>query len=164
MGSGMRKFFDNTLRVSRVMQTISAVALTFIILLTTVDVVARIFGRPVAGAVEIIAICGGLVIGLAIPITSLKKGHITVDLLTDRLPNKGKTILGVCTRCVGIGLCLIITWNLAKIGTGFLKAREVSGTLLLPLYPIAYVLALCFLVLAIVLVSDISRTVGGTDE
>jgi TRAP-type C4-dicarboxylate transport system permease small subunit len=160
----MKGFLDGVLNINRLMQGIAAIFLTFIIFLTTVDVIMRIFGKPIPGAVEIIAICGGVVVGFTVPITSWMKGHIAVDFVTNALSNQAKNVLIIITRCVGIGLCLIISWNSMKIGTGFWKAGEVSGTLQLPLYPIAYGLAACFFVLSIVLFCDILKILGGTYE
>jgi hypothetical protein len=46
----MKRFLGGVLKINMGMQTIAAISLTFIILLTTVDVVVRIFGKPVPGA------------------------------------------------------------------------------------------------------------------
>jgi TRAP-type C4-dicarboxylate transport system permease small subunit len=45
-----------------------------------------------------------------------------------------------------------------------MKGAEVSGTLEIPLYPVAYALAVCFLMLALVLLCDILKILGGTYE
>jgi TRAP-type C4-dicarboxylate transport system permease small subunit len=158
----MKRFLNDILKINMMMQTIAAISLTFMILLTTVDVVVRIFGKPIPGAVEIIAICGGVVIGFTIPSSFWMKSHISVDFVLNRLPNAAKNLVNVVTRCIGIGLCLLISWNSVKIGTGFLKGAEVSGTLEIPLYPVAYALGACFLALSLVLLCDILKIFGGT--
>ncbi len=160
----MKGFLDGIFKINEVMQAIAGIFLTFILLLTTTDVILRIFGRPVPGAVEIIAICGGVVVGFTVPITSWMKGHIAVDFVLNWLPHKGKDAVNIITRCIGIGLCLLISWNSMKIGTEFRQGAEVSGTLQLPLYPVAYALAVCFLVLALVLLCDILKIRRGTYE
>jgi TRAP-type C4-dicarboxylate transport system permease small subunit len=160
----MRAFLDGVLKINKIMQAIAGIALTFMLILTTADVVLRIFGTPIPGAVEIISICGGIVIGFTVPITSWMKGHIAVDFLTNALPEKAKNAVEIITRCVGIGLFLMIAWNSWKIGTGFFKGNEVSGTLELPLYPVEYALSACFFVLALVLFCDIIKILGGSHE
>ena len=160
----MNSFLGGVMKVNKFMQDIAGLALTIIMLLTTVDVVLRLFGKPIPGAVEIIAMCGGVAIGFSVPITSWMKGHISVDFLTNALPRSAKIAVDIITRCVAMGLCLLIAWNSMKIGTRLLTGREVSGTLELPLYPVAYGLAVCFLVLCIVLLCDIFRMFGGNDE
>jgi len=160
----MKRFLDGVLKINELMQGVAGIFLTFIMLLTTTDVILRIFGRPVPGAVEIIAICGGVVIGFTVPITSWMRGHIAVDFVLNWLPQKGKNLINIITRCIAIGLCLLISWNAMKIGTEFREGAEVSGTLQLPLYPVAYAIAACFLVLSIVLFCDIFKIFGGTYE
>ena len=160
----MRAFLAGVLKINQVMRGVAAVSLTCMMLLTTLDVVLRLFGKPIPGAVEIIAICGGIVIGFTVPISFWMRGHIAVDFVLNRLAGPVKNFINVVTRCVGIGLCLLISWNSMKIGTGMRKAAEVSGTLELPLYPVEYALAFCFLVLSIVLLCDILKIRGGTYE
>jgi TRAP-type C4-dicarboxylate transport system permease small subunit len=160
----MKRFYGGVLKINKFMQAVAGISLTFIILLTTTDVIMRMFGKPIPGSVEITAICGGIVIGFIAPMTSWMKGHIAVDFVINALPNKVKNLANIITRCVGIALCLIISWNSMKIGAGFFKAGEVSGTLQLPLYPAAYSLAACFFMLSIVLVCDIMKILGGRYE
>lgn len=64
----MKAFLKSVQKVILFMQGISGVVLTFVILLTTTDVVLRIFGHPVPGAVEITAMCGGIIVGFMVPI------------------------------------------------------------------------------------------------
>jgi TRAP-type C4-dicarboxylate transport system permease small subunit len=160
----MKRFLDGVFKINVGMQSIAATSLTCMILLTTLDVLLRIFGKPIPGAVEIIAICGGVVIGFTLPISFRMRSHISVDFVLNRLPNTVRNLFNVVTRGIGIVLCLLISWNSIKIGTGFLKGAEVSGTLELPLYPVAYALGVCFLVLSIVLFCDILKIFEGTYE
>ena len=63
----MQSFLKGVHRVILFMQGIAGVVLTFVIVLTTADVLLRIFGHPVPGAVEITAMCGGIVTFLRFP-------------------------------------------------------------------------------------------------
>ena len=160
----MKRFFDAILKLNLLMQHLATVILTFIIFLTTADVILRIFRMPIPGTVEIVAICGGALLGLTVPITSLMRGHISVDFVLNWLPKRGRDAVNIVTRCVAIGLFLLIAWNCAKIGAEFLEGSEVSGTLQIPLYPVSYGLSACFFVLCLVLVCDILKIFGGTYE
>ena len=160
----MQGFLGAVFKFSKLMQVISGVALTFIVLLTTADVVMRAFGRPILGTYEIVAMAGGIVIGFATPITSWLRGHIFVDVLIKKLPGRGKDVADIITRCVGIGLFLMIGWNVVKIGNTFRTAGEVSNTLQWPMYPIPYAVGMSFFVLSLVLVCDIFKVLGGKYE
>jgi TRAP-type C4-dicarboxylate transport system permease small subunit len=160
----MKGFLDKVLKLNKGMVVVGGIALSLIVALTTTDVVLRAAGRPILGTYEIVAILGGIVIGFAAPFTSWKRGHIAVDLVTSRLPEKIRNAINTVTRCVAIGLCLIIGCHIIKIGTDFREGSEVSNTLQLPLYPVAYGIAACFFVLAVVLFCDILKIYGGTYE
>ena len=160
----MKKFLGAVLKLNLLMQHLATIILTFIIFLTTADVVLRIFRKPIPGTVEIIAICGGAILGLTVPVTSWMRGHISVDFLLNGISKTAKDALNIITRCVAIGLFLIISWNLAKIGKEFLEGSEVSGTLQIPLYPVSYGLSACFFVLCLVLFCDILKILGGSYE
>ena len=160
----MNRFLNGMATVNRWMQGIASVALTFMICLTTADVILRGFGRPIAGTYEIVAICGGIVIGFTTPITSWMRGHISMDFLVNKLSEGGKNLVNIITRCVGIGLSLTISWYIFKIGTRFLTGGEVSGSIQLPLYPVAYAISGSFLVLSFVLLGDILKILGGKYE
>lgn len=160
----MKTFLNVIFRVNKGMIGVAATALSFIVALTTLDVVLRALGRPILGTYEVVAIFGGIVIGFATPFTSWKRGHIAVDVVINKFSNTAKNVMNITTRCIGIGLCLMIGWNIVKIGNDFWTAQEVSNTLQLPLYPIAYGIAGCFLVLAVVLFCDILKIRGGEYE
>jgi TRAP-type C4-dicarboxylate transport system permease small subunit len=160
----MNRFLDGLSIINRWMQYMAGVALTFMICLTTADVILRGFGRPIAGTYEIVAICGGIVIGFTTPITSWMRGHISMDFLVNKLSDRGKNMVNIVTRCVAIGLSLTISWYIIKIGTRFLTGGEVSGSLQLPLYPVAYAIAGCFFMLSVVLLGDILKILGGKYE
>ena len=85
-------------------------------------------------------------------------------------------VLGTCPTLAttssslnGLGMGIATTFvlvgsNVVKIGNNFRRADEISNSLQLPLYPIAYAVALSFFVLAAVLVCDILKISGGTYE
>jgi len=160
----MKAFLDIVLKVNKVMVAVAAIALTFIVLLTTTDVVLRATGRPILGTYEIVAICGGIVIGFAAPFTSWRRGHIAVDMGLRKFSDGTRNGINIGTRCLAITLCLLISWHIVKIGTDFWSGGEVSNTLQLPLYPVAYGIAACFFTLSVVLFCDVLKILGGSYE
>ena len=158
----MRAFLHAIYRVTLFMNAIAGVALTFIILLTVCDVVLRALGRPIIGAYEVVAMAGGIVIGFVTPLTSWVRGHIFMDFVLDKLSLRAKTAFEIATRCVGVALFLMISWNVFKIGFNLYSVDEVTPTLELPLYPIAYGVGFCFFVLSVVLFCDILKIAAGS--
>jgi TRAP-type C4-dicarboxylate transport system permease small subunit len=155
------KFVKAVNYVITVMNSIAGIALTFIIGLTVADVVLRAFGRPILGTYEIVGMAGGVVIGFITPFTSWRRGHIYMDFVINKLSPAGKKVFDVLTRCVGICLFLMISWNVMKIARNLYDVGEVSSTLEIPFYPIAFGVAFSFFVLSVVLFCDIIKIAEG---
>ena len=158
----MNGFLRTVFRITVFMNVVAGIALTFIILLTVCDVVLRALGRPILGVYEIVAMAGGIVIGFVTTFTSWVRGHIYMDFVIERLSHRAKNAFDIATRCVGIALFLMISWNVFKIGRNLYTVDEVSLTLELPLYPIAYGVGFCFFVLSVVLFCDILKIAGSS--
>jgi TRAP-type C4-dicarboxylate transport system permease small subunit len=150
--------------VSRVMQGFAGVALVFMMSLTTCDVIMRIFGRPIIGTYEMVALSGGIVIGFSVPITSWLRGQVFVDFFYQKFPKASQRWLNVCTRIMGILLFLIIGINLLKMAGNLRRAAEVTLTLQLPFYPVCYGIGFAFLVQILVLITDIIKIFRGEYE
>lgn len=160
----MKKFLHVVLSVNSWMQVLAGISLTLIVIVTTVDVIARLFGNPVPGAVEVIAILGGIAVGFTLPMTSWMKGHVAVEVVLNSFRPRVRNGVYIVTRAIAIFLCLLISRNFLSIGTDFWQKGEVSGTLTLPLFPVCYGLMACFIVLSIVFLCDIIILFWRSDE
>jgi TRAP-type C4-dicarboxylate transport system permease small subunit len=160
----MEGVFTAVERLSKWMQAVACVALTFIMLLTVADVVLRLFGMPIVGTFEMVGLSGAIVIGFAIPITSWMRGHIFVDFLYQKFPKAGQDILNSFTRLLGIVLFFLIGWNLFRVAVELYRSGEVTLTRQLPFYPIAYGLGICCFIQCLVLLCDIFKIMGGKYE
>jgi len=147
--------------ISRFLNVIAGISLTFLMLLTITDVILRGFKSPVPGTFEMVAFAGAVVIGFSLPLTSWLRGHIFVDFFILKFSQKGRDIFNIATRCVVIMLFFLIGWNLIKFGIDLQKSGEVSLTLQMPFYPVAYGVGVCCFVQCLVLVCDIMKIFGG---
>jgi TRAP-type C4-dicarboxylate transport system permease small subunit len=136
------------------MYVVAGVALAGSMFLTVADVVLRSFKRPIVGTYELVGLLGAVVIGFSIPQTSRVKGHVIMDFLTGSLPASAQRVLHVLTRILGVILFAIIAWNLWVLGDDFRKSGEVTLTLQLPLYPVAYGIAVSCFVECLILILD----------
>lgn len=152
------------MRLSKLINVVAELALTFMMFLTVADVILRSFRRPIVGTYELVAYMGAVVIGFSIPLTGWMRGHISVDLLTSRFSQKVKNVFNITTRCLVIGLFLLIGWRLVKYGINLCRVKEVSMTLKMPFYPVAYGLAICCFIYCLVFFCDIVKIVRGTYE
>lgn len=154
----MKAFAKMCRKLGNWMNAIAGTLLYLMMLLTVCDIVLRYFGIPITGTYELMAVAGAVVVGCAIPRTSLDKGHIHVDLLIENRSQKVKKIVFVLTRVPSIVLFLALMYYLTLKGYSLQKAGEVSLILRLPQYILVYILACCCLVETLVLVTDIFKT------
>ena len=157
----MEGFLKTINGISRFLNIIAGISLTFLMLLTITDVILRGFKSPVPGTFEMVAFAGAVVIGFSVPLTSWLRGHIFVDFFILKFSQKRRDIFNIATRCVVIVLFFLIGWNLIKYGMDLQKSGEVSLTLQMPFYPVAYGVAVCCFVQCLVLVCDIVKIFGG---
>ncbi len=151
-------------KLSNWLNVIAGCALTFIMLLTVSDVGLRLFGHPIVGTFELVGFGGAVAIGFGVPITSWARGHIFVDFFTNKFSKGVRNGMNIFTRLLGIGIFLLIAWNLYLMAGELLQSGEVSLTRHIPFYPIAYGLAFCALLQVIVFITDLVKIFGGDYE
>jgi TRAP-type C4-dicarboxylate transport system permease small subunit len=147
------------LQISKVMDVIGGTVLTLMMLITVTDVILRFAGTPITGTYELVFLGGAIVIACAIPRTSWEGGHVNVDFVLEYLPRMVRKTITVFTRLLGMVFFFLLGWNLFALGNNLRGKEEVSLTLHVPIYPVAYVLGICAFVECLVLVSHLIRTV-----
>jgi TRAP-type C4-dicarboxylate transport system permease small subunit len=158
------RVLNTVLRLSKWSSVVGEITLTFMMLLTVSDVILRSFKRPILGTYEIVAFSGAVAIGFSVPITSWMRGHVNVDLFTSSLSKKAQDAFNIGTRCLVIAMFLVMSWRLIVYGMNLQRVREVSMTLQLPFYPVAYGLGVAFFVQCLVLFCDILKIIRGKYE
>jgi TRAP-type C4-dicarboxylate transport system permease small subunit len=141
--------------IARLMYWIGGAALAAMMFLTVADVILRYFKMPIVGTYEIVSMLGAVVIGFAVPQTTLERGHVLMDFITGRLPFGGQRFFHLLTRLLAVVTFYIIGWNLFKLGNDLRTTGQVSLTLKIPEYPLAYGIAVCCLFECIVLLADL---------
>jgi len=160
----MKSFAKAITLTARVMCGVAVAALVAMMVLTLADVALRAFGRPIPGTYELVGILGAIIIGFSIPYTSMMRGHVIMDFLTESLPGSARTALHVLTRLLAISFFIIAGWNLCVLGHSYSKAGEVTLTLKLPLFPIYYVVAFCCFVECLMLVVELTPSEQGSEQ
>ena len=160
-GSILDKFLN---AVTKVLNIIGGSALTFMMFLTVADVAMRAAGHPILGTYEIVGLALALVIGFGIPKVSMDRGHVYMEFLIEKMPPHWKNMFNTFTRILCIILFIIIGYNLFSVGNEFHTSGEVSPTLKLPFFPVAYGVGVCCFIEILVFVNDIIKIWRGQYE
>ena len=154
----MKEYNNVILKMAKVMDILGGLVLTFMMLITVLDVILRVSGRPITGTYELVFLGGAVVIGCAIPMSSWEGAQVNVDFVLMSFPRTLRKVVTVITRLFGIAFFFLLGWNLFALGTELYNKEEVSLTLHVPIYPVAYVLGICAFIECLVLVSDMVMT------
>ncbi|MGD0236702.1 MAG: TRAP transporter small permease subunit [Syntrophorhabdales bacterium] len=156
----MKKMFDTVKYLSRIMLWIAGLAIASIVVLTVCDVVLRRFRMPIAYTYELVVLLGAIAISFSIPQTTLDKGHVLMDFVTDKLSEEWQKILLFISRCLGIGMFAVFAWRMFILGNNYSRAGEVTPILQIPIYPVAYSVGICFVVECLVLLYGLFSKLG----
>src|SRR5512136_1471495 len=143
--------------ISKLLNTIAGIAVTFMMFLTVADVILRAGGHPIIGTFEIVSLLLALVIGFGIPQVSIDRGHVSMDFVTDKLTKRQRNVMNTFTRVLCLVLFAFIGINLFNVGARFHASGEVTPTIMIPFYPVAYGVAVCCLLECCVFIFEIVR-------
>lgn len=134
----------------QVLGSAAAVGLMFMVLVTTADVVLRVFRLSLTGAYDLVKISAALTIAAALPYTTAIKGHVAIEYFFHKLGRRGRIVVDALMRLGGMALFSVLAWGSVQYGHSLWRSGEVSLTLQLPIFWVPYVLAAsCALVVLI---------------
>lgn len=146
----------------RVFNVLACACIIAMMLLSTADVIMRFFGRPIPGTYELVGFFGTLMVSFALAFTSLEKGHIAVEILVSRFPQRIQFAVesfGNLLSCLLFGL---IAWQAFIYAADIRRSGEVSLTLQMPVFPFIYGIAAGCALLSLILITDFFKSLRRT--
>lgn len=137
---------------------VACIAVIIMMLISTADVVLRQFGKPIPGAYELVGFLGTIVVSFALGFTSLEKGHIAVELLFKRLPQRAQLGAEALAHLISFLLFGLIAYQALIYAQDIRKSGEVSATLQMPIYPFLFGMAIGFGLLCLMLIADFIKS------
>ena len=146
-------------RFSRLLNTLSGIVLVAMMSLVFINVLFRAVWQPILGTYEFTGFLAALTISLALAHCAGNKGHIAITLFADRLPLRVQAILDSFVAILGTALYAVISWQCVKYSIHMYHSGEVSPATATPFYPFIIVVAFGLLMLALVLLSDLFKSI-----
>jgi len=147
-------------RAATWMNVFGGTVLVLMMVLTAADVLLRLFGRPITGTYELIALGGALVVAFAMPQTTKDNANVAVEFLIEGRSRQVRNVMFTFTKCLGIVLFLLLGWFLFEKANVLYADGFVTSTLKFPFYPVAYGLSFCCFVESLTLLGQIVRTLS----
>jgi len=138
--------------------------LVAMVLLTCANIFSRNVWIPIKGTFELMGYCGAIVTAFALGYTQLNKGHIAVDVLINTFSDRTKKILQIINNCICTVFFSIAAWQIAVKATTLRETGEVTETLRIIYYPFTYAVAFGCFVLALVMLTDLLKTLFPNQE
>lgn len=124
-------------------------------LLTTADVMLRyFFNRPIPGAYELVQFMMVILVSFSLAYCFIQKGHISVDVVISRCPQRAQVIIKSIGTLISLGLVSLITWQSALYAKVISEAGWESLILDIPLFPFIAVVSCGCGVLCLALLKD----------
>lgn len=141
---------------------LACAAVVVMMLLSTADVILRLFGKPIPGTYELVGFLGAIVVSFALVFTSMEKGHIAVEILVEKLPQRAQLSIEAVCNLIGALLFGVIAYQAVLYALDMKQSGEVSLTLQMPPYPFIFGIAAGCALLCLLLVADFIKSVQRT--
>ena len=139
-------------KVHLVMITIGVSLLVITIFLNVLNIGGRyLFRMPVKFTYELTGLLMVLLISLGWPHTTHVKGHVSVDILTSRLPQGVKRVLELITLIMGLCSFIVMTWSSVVTAMNFYRMGNATDLLHIPWGPVALLMGLGAFLVSIIL-------------
>ena len=160
------KFERFNRRLSDWFEWIGLAGMLLMMVITCVDVVgAKVFKMPVLGSIDIVMLCQIVAISFACSMTLIVGRHIKVEFFFLFLPRLVQRVISSIIHLIGLGLFIVIIWQLYELGRSFQSSGEYSMTIYIPYYPFAYGIAFaCIPVCLILLVEFLKSLKKGVEK
>lgn len=124
------------------LETVISLCLVAMTGLTVIDVAGRYFlGMPLQGAFEISELLMGLTVFASLPLATRSDAHLTIGLLTDRLYGRAQLVHRVTILVISFLALAFIGWRMGVQTSIFHQSQIATGSLRLPIWPVAAVMS-----------------------
>lgn len=149
-------------RAGKGFNLLACIAVIVMMLLSVADVILRLLGKPIPGTYELVGFLGTIVVSFALAFTSMEKGHIAVEILVEKLPQRAQLAIEAFCNLIGALLFGVIAWQAVLYALDIKKSGEVSLTLQMPAYPFILGIAIGCALLCLLLIADFIKSLQRT--
>ncbi len=159
------KYLERTsIFLNKIFLIVGGIAVLALMSVATANVVLRIFHIPFRGAYELVSFIGAIVIAFALGYTQQRKGHIVVDILTEKFPKTLSKMLDVVNHLVTMVFFAIVAWQIYRVGMQIWDSGELSETLKMIYHPFIFAVALGFITLSLTALTQLMSDMRSGEE
>jgi tripartite ATP-independent transporter DctM subunit len=141
-----------------------AILFTMMVLIVSEILFRFFFRQSIPGVIEVTEFMMITLAFFGMGNTALKKGHLTVDLVTEHLPRRVQAVLDVFTGLFCLVVVFVMAWQAGLQVGAMRESGDTTGVLGIPYYPmfilVAFGVSLFLLVLLADFFDSLVETVG----
>ncbi|MFK4752258.1 MULTISPECIES: TRAP transporter small permease [Oceanospirillaceae] len=149
--------FNTARTIARQLESMAAVVagtlIFLLVLITFVDVTGRQFGHPLAFAFEITQLTVGIMFYTVLPLVTLRREHITVDLIAINPDSFGVRVLAALVNLLCVGALAVTAKELWRQGEMLEMLNTVTMFTRWPVAPFVYFMAVLAMFTALIFVA-----------
>ena len=137
---------------------VGQVALFLAMAVVVANIILRAVWRPLPGTVEMSEILGAILLALGVAHCAISDGHISVDFFVSKLSIKLRAIVDSITALIALIFLSALSWQSIQQAARMFERGVTTAHLKIPSYPVGYLVAFGFVMLAIVLLLNFVKT------
>lgn len=154
----IERWFERLLRLVAYAGGLVLVGLMFLVIY---EVTMRyFFGRPFRGGYELTELAMSLIVAFGMPYTAIKRGHVSVDLLSNWLDRPAMRWLSTLVHLAGAAVLAFVAYRAWLHAGGSLRWGSMTNMMRIPTYPFQFAVAVSFGMFAMVLLLEAAKTLG----
>jgi len=140
---------------------LGAGVLALMMFLTVADVSLRyLFNKPILGSYEMTEYMMAMLVAFTIAYCAVNRGHVNVDLVITRIPERARATLSIFTDLICIIFFSLITRKSFGQAVILQGAGSVSPALLIPVFPFVYIISIGFGLLSLVFILQLFESIS----
>ena len=150
-------------QISDAIRVVSMVALFLMMVFVPLDVFGRyVLKSPIYGDLQYQQLAMVMIVFLALPYCTYKKGHIYVELLVNRLSGRTLAVIQSFASLAGLAIMVFIAYNTGVYGVRELMAplKQTTTLVSIPLYPFILIATLGCAVMSLELLFEFIHSVS----
>ena len=144
------------LPTSRFLNSVGVVVTVAMMVVIVVGVFMRyVFNSPIRGERDLTIIGFSIIVFLPMALCAFRKGHVSIDALTNKLSKGARSGLEVVILLITTATMSLLTWQLFVLAYRYLTSMQTTKVLSIPMYPFVYLAALGILMMTLVYFVDL---------
>jgi TRAP-type C4-dicarboxylate transport system permease small subunit len=137
---------------------ISQFCVLAMMVILVLNIILRKVWHPITGAADFVSFTAAVLAGLSIAYVASVKGHVAVDLIIGKLPEKVQLIIGIFGGILSLGIFSLTSWRSAIYARSSWLSGEYSMSAYTPFYPFIFIVSLGSALLCLVILLDIIKS------